>query len=107
MNEERAVLTIRILEKDYVVSCPPDERDGLLTSARELNERMWAMRDGGKVLGPERMAVMAALNVIHEREQITTRRSGTLDSAQEHIRRLERKLDAEIGRRGNNETLNS
>ena len=107
MSEERAVLTIRILEKEYVVSCLPEERDGLLASARELNERMRTMRDGTKVLGAERMAVMAALNVIHEREQIAKRRIGALGSAQDHIRRLERKLDAEIGRREQSQALDS
>ena len=107
MNEERAVLTIRILEKEYVVSCLPEERDGLLASARELNERMRAMRDDTRVLGAERMAVMAALNVIHEREQIANRRVGALGSAQEDIRRLEIKLDAEIGRREQDAELES
>ena len=107
MSAERAVLTIRILEKEYVVSCLPEERENLLASARELNERMREMRDGSKVLGAERMAVMAALNVIHERDQVVKRRSGAIDSAQDHIRRLESKLDAEIGRREQTQALDS
>ena len=101
MNEDREVITIRILDKEYTISCLPEERDSLITAARELNERMDAMRGGAKVLGAERMAVMAALNVIHEREQVTSKQSGALDAARKTVHRLETKLDAAIGRREN------
>ena len=101
MSDDREVLAVRILDKEYRVACPPEERESLVAAARELNERMRGMRDGAKVLGAERMAVMAALNVIHEREQITSRQRGMLHSAREAVQRIESKLDAEIGRRGN------
>ena len=101
MSEDRTVLTVRILDKEYRISCPPEERESLIGAARELNERMRSMRDGTKVLGAERMAVMAALNVIHEREQTTSKQVGVLDSARETVQKLESKLDAAIGRREN------
>ena len=101
MSEDRAVLSVRILDKEYRISCLPQERESLIAAARELNERMQDMRGGTKVLGAERMAVMAALNVIHEREQATTRQVSVLDGARETVHRLESKLDAAIGRREN------
>ena len=101
MSEEREVLAVRILDKEYRISCPPEERESLLAASRELNERMQSMRDGAKVLGAERMAVMAALNVIHECEQTTAKQVGALDSARETVRKLESKLDAAIGPREN------
>ena len=101
MSEEREVLTVRILDKEYRIACPPEERESLVAAARELNRRMADMRDGAKVLGAERMAVMAALNVIHEREQATDKQVGAFDAAQETVQRLESKLDAAIGRREN------
>lgn len=107
MSDERSVLTVRILDKEYRISCLTDEREGLLASARELNERMQEMRRNTKVIGAERMAVMAALNVIHEREQIRSRRGDFLDSAQQVIQRLENKLDAEIGRREQTQSVDS
>ena len=58
--------TIHLLDKEYTVACPPDERDGLLESARLLDRKMREIRTGGKVLGNERIVVMAALNVIFE-----------------------------------------
>ena len=99
MSDEREVLTLRILDKEYRISCAPEERESLLAAAGELNERMRDMRGGAKVLGAERMAVMAALNVIHERAQVTSEQGGVLDAAQKTVDSLESKLDAAIGRR--------
>ena len=61
-----APVTVQILDKDYRVSCGPDERQGLLESARILDERMRQVRQNGRVLGADRIAVMAALNLIYE-----------------------------------------
>ena len=99
MSDDRDVVTVRILDKDYTISCLPDERDSLVAAARELNERMQKMRDGSKVLGTERMAVMAALNVIHEREQLTSSQHSAFDSARKAVDLLVNKLDTAIGRR--------
>ena len=99
MSAEREILTVRILDKEYTISCLPDERESLVSAARELNERMQEMREGTKVLGSERMAVMAALNVIHERDQIRSSQFSAFDSARRAVTRLEKKLDAVIGRR--------
>ena len=101
MSDDREVLTVRILDKDYRISCPPEERESLVAAAGELNQRMRDMRGGTKVLGAERMAVMAALNVIHEREQATSMQSDVLEKARKTVLRLEARLDAAIGRREN------
>jgi cell division protein ZapA len=61
-----AHVTIKILEKEYQVSCPAEERAALLTSAELLNKKMREIRDSGKVVGLDRIAVMAALNMAHE-----------------------------------------
>ena len=58
--------TIRLLEKEYTVACPAEEREGLRESARMLDAKMREIRGNGKVLGSERVVVMAALNVIFE-----------------------------------------
>lgn len=66
MSESYARVTIRILEKDYHVACPPDEQADLLASADLLNSKMREIRDSGKVVGLDRVAVMAALNLANE-----------------------------------------
>ncbi len=59
-------VTIQILDKEYRVSCSDDEREALLESARYLNHKMKEVRDTGKVIGMDRIAIMAALNIAHE-----------------------------------------
>ena len=66
MNEMYALISVRILEKEYQVSCPASERTDLLDSAEVLNTRMREIRDSGKVVGLDRIAVMAALNMANE-----------------------------------------
>lgn len=65
MSEAKAV-TIQILGKDYLVSCSDEEKSDLLESADYLNSKMLEIRDSGKVVGTDRVAVMAALNIAHE-----------------------------------------
>jgi cell division protein ZapA len=65
-DKEPATVTVRILDKEYFVSCPQDERADLLDSAEYLNKKMREIRDTGKVVGADRIAVMAALNMANE-----------------------------------------
>ena len=65
-DKESATVTVRILEKEYFVSCPQDERADLLDSAEYLNKKMREIRDTGKVVGADRIAVMATLNMANE-----------------------------------------
>src|SRR4029079_18405462 len=61
-----AHITIRILEKEYHVACPAEEKSALVASAELLNAKMREIRDSGKVVGLDRVAVMAALNLANE-----------------------------------------
>jgi cell division protein ZapA len=66
MSEEINPVTVRILDKEYQVACSDDEREALLESAELLNSKMREIRAAGKVVGLDRIAVMAALNLSHE-----------------------------------------
>ena len=59
-------LKISILDKEYQVNCQNDERDALLRSAKLLNDKMDEIRHGSHIIGLERVAVMAALNISHD-----------------------------------------
>lgn len=59
-------VTVRIMGKEYSVSCPTEEHEALVKSADFLNERMTSIRKRGKALGAEKIAVMAALNIARE-----------------------------------------
>ncbi len=66
MNESNAQVSVRILDKEYQVACPASERTDLLDSAEVLNARMREIRDGGRIVGLDRIAVMAALNMAND-----------------------------------------
>jgi len=66
MSQETVPVVVEILGKEYRIACAENESDALLASARYLDEKMGDVRTGGKVVGSERIAVMAALNIAHE-----------------------------------------
>lgn len=59
-------LTIKIMEKEYRIACPAEEKDNLKASAELLNEKLNEIKQQGSVIGSERIAIMAALNMSHE-----------------------------------------
>ncbi len=75
---EPARVSVRIMEKEYVVACPYEERSALLDAAEYLNARMREIRDSGKVVGLDRIAVMVALNLANELLRLKER-EGKLD----------------------------
>ncbi len=66
MTEQNAQVSVRILDKEYQVACPANERTNLLDSAEILNAKMLEIRDTGRIVGLDRIAVMAALNMANE-----------------------------------------
>ena len=59
-------LTVNIMGKEYRIACPEDEKDNLRASADLLNEKLNEIKQSGSVIGSERIAIMAALNLSHE-----------------------------------------
>jgi cell division protein ZapA len=86
------------MDKEYVVACPYDERSALLDAAEFLNARMREIRDSGKVVGLDRIAVMAALNLAHEFLRGRDRES-KLDSGVGHrVRALRERVEGALGK---------
>ena len=73
MTEKSAQVSVRILDKEYQVACPASERTNLLDSAEVLNTKMREIRDGGRIVGLDRIAVMAALNMANDLIQANAR----------------------------------
>jgi cell division protein ZapA len=65
---------VNIMGREFTIACPADEREGLLSAVAYLDKKMTDIRDSGKVVGVERIAMMAALNLAHE--LLTTRTAG-------------------------------
>lgn len=66
MSGDTARVSVRILEKEYQFACPAEEQNDLIRSAEFLNARMKQIRDTGSVVGTDRIAVMAALNLAND-----------------------------------------
>ena len=66
MTQQISQVSVRILDKEYQVACPASERTDLLDSAEILNQKMREIRDSGRVVGLDRIAVMAALNMAND-----------------------------------------
>jgi cell division protein ZapA len=95
-HQDQARVSVRIMEKEYVVACPYDERAALLDAAEFLNSRMREIRDTGKVIGMDRIAVMAALNLAHEYLKGKERES-KLDSGVGHrVRALRERVEGAL-----------
>jgi cell division protein ZapA len=92
MSEMYAHVNVKILDKEYQISCKADEKAALLDSAELLNSKMLEIRDSGKVTGLDRIAVMAALNMANELlaarghgEHLETDAAGRLQAMSERV----------------------
>ncbi len=97
MTEMYAHVTIKILEKEYQVSCPADERASLMASAELLNQRMREIRDSGKVVGLDRIAVMAALNLANEMIGTQTQDEELRNVVGLRLKSMRERLDSALG----------
>jgi cell division protein ZapA len=70
MSAKTLSVSLTIMGKEYKIACEPEEQENLIQSAAELDAQMCKMRDAGKVGSPERIAVMAALNLSHELQSL-------------------------------------
>ena len=97
MTEMFAHVTIKILEKEYQVACPAEERSALLASAELLNQKMREIRDSGKVVGLDRIAVMAALNMANEMISTQTVDEELRSVVGLRIKSMRERLDSALG----------
>ena len=87
MNSSVKTLDVTILDREFRVACPEDERSELLDAVAYLDKKMREIRDIGKVATAERIAIMSALNIAHE--LLTTRLGGGFDMGE-----FKRRMDA-------------
>ena len=98
MSDANQPVKVFLLGKEYQVVCPREEERDLLIAARYLDDKMRKIRDGGRIIGTERIAVMAALNIAHELIQAQEQlRSGDPAGFGDRIAALGRKIDTALG----------
>ena len=100
MSTEIKPITVVILDKEYVVGCRPDEQKELLESVQFLNQKMGEQKEDGKILGAERIAVMAALNIAHEHLELQRNRERLAEDVGSGIARLHEKITSALTAEG-------
>jgi cell division protein ZapA len=90
-------VSVRILEKEYQVACLPEERSELLDSAEFLNGKMKDIRDAGNIVGLDRIAVMAALNLAHELLK-RNRNEAIENEVTERVRQMRERVESALSR---------
>ncbi|QEQ98095.1 cell division protein ZapA [Neptunomonas concharum] len=97
-------VSIKIMDKEYLIGCPDGAEAELFASADYLDKKMREVRDSGKVLGLERVAVMAALNISHE---LIKSKEQQREKVEERIQRLGEKIDHSMARMSASENIDS
>lgn len=97
-------VTVHILDREYRVACKEEDKEALLTSARYLSDKMRTIRDSGKIVGMDRVAVMAALNItnefLSEREEHSRARRTTDERIHALVDRIDEALEVDEGADG-------
>lgn len=93
MTADTTRVTVRILDREYQIGCPPDEKPALLEAASLLNRKMQEIRKSGSVIGLDRIAVMAALNLAHEFLQSDASSKSIADDVTRRLQRMHDKVE--------------
>lgn len=98
MTDESIPVTVHILDKEYRVACNRGEEDSLIASARFVDQKMREIRSGGKVLGTDRIAVMAALNMAHELLERQSQKDQVTEGISSRLRNMQQKIDTVLSK---------
>ena len=96
IDTEHKAFDVSLLGKTYRVACTEDEKAALLEAVAYLDRKMREIRDSGQVIGTDRVAVMAALNIAHEFLTMKLGNGFDIGQAKRRISDIEAKLDAAI-----------
>ena len=97
-RQDQARVSVRIMEKEYVIACPYEERSALLDAAEFLNARMREIRDSGKIVGLDRIAVMVALNLSNELLAIKKREAKLEGDVVGRVRNARERVEASLAK---------
>jgi cell division protein ZapA len=86
-------IEIHILGRAYKVACTREQESALVAAADYLDEKMREIRDGAKVIGVERIAIMAGLNMAHD---LLTKGGGLIEDARQRVAHCNDLLDAAL-----------
>ena len=89
-------VALRLLDREFLIACAPEEREGLLAAATFLDQKMRALRANARPPGFDRLAVLAALSVPHESLALRKQHDGAARRVTDGLAALRRKLEAAL-----------
>ncbi len=99
MSGGNEAVSVRLLDREYTVGVVPDERESLMAAAKLLDSRMRDVRGSNRMAAVDRVAVLAALNLAHELQQLRTEGEQRDREMARLLEDLQRKLDGLIDAR--------
>ncbi len=87
-------VSIHVLDREYTVGVEPDERSSLMAAARLLDGKMREVRGSNRMAAVDRVAVLAALNLAHELQQLRAEQQARERELNRTLDDLNRRLDA-------------
>lgn len=107
MSSEPEAVTVRLLDREFLVSCAADEREGLIAAAATVDARMRELRKSMANPGFDRLAVLVALSATHELLTEKQHTETSIQSSQAELGQLRRKVEAALAATGQNDTGSS
>lgn len=89
-------VALRLIDREFLIACAPEEREGLLEAASYLDRKMRELRANAKTPGFDRLAVLAAISVTHEYLGLRKQHDGADRSVTDGLAALRRKLEAAL-----------
>lgn len=96
MNTPNEPVTLRLIDREFLIACAPDERDGLVEAAGFLDRKMRELRGATRVPSFERLAVLAAVSVAHELLSLRKQQGGHEQQAVDRLAALRRRLEVAL-----------
>ncbi|MCZ2721545.1 cell division protein ZapA [Marinomonas sp. 15G1-11] len=89
---EKPTVSVNILGQEYKINCPKGHEAELTEAADYLNGQMQEIRNNGKIIGTEKVAIIAALNITHD--MLSSRKYAR--SNEQQLRELTSQLDSAL-----------
>lgn len=96
MSNSSEPVALRLIDREFLIACAPEEREGLLESAAYLDRKMRELRANAKTPGFDRLAVLAAISITHEFLALRKQHSGADQSVGDTLSAMRRKLEAAL-----------
>lgn len=96
MTNKTINTTIEILGKPYPIKCPESELKSLQQAAAYLNQKMAEVKDSGKAINLERIAIITGLNVAYQLLQLDQQKSNFMNKVNQRLTQMQDKLDNAI-----------